>query len=168
MTKRKTEFLQLFADDATASAQGADAPSSIPEQGEEKKTASGEPRNKEGASRYAEWVRQAQEARGVYPALDLEKETQNPAFRRMLMSGVDVGTAYLACHKDEILPMAMQYAARTVEKKLMSKMLAGGIPSENGVAPGGATLVQNDVSSMTKEQRREIIRRVGRGEKIRF
>ncbi len=160
----ENDFLQLFAEEAQESPTPTQSAASDGQAREDL----GAPPEKKGESRYAAWVRQAQEAKGLYPTLDLERETQNPVFRRMLVSGVDVGTAYLACHKDEILPMAMQYAARTVERKLMSKMASGGVPAENGISPGGATLLQNDVSSMTKAQRREIIRRVERGEKIRF
>ena len=166
--KKDMRWLQLFAEEGTDAAatapQNAEA-ATPPEAQSTEKTAQEQSR---GASRYAAWVRQAEEARAIYPALDLEREAQDPTFRKLLLSGVDVGTAYLARHKDEILPMAMQYAAREVEKKLMSKVMAGGIPAENGTAPGGAALVQTSVSAMTREQRREIIRRVARGEKVKL
>ncbi|MBQ9747550.1 MAG: hypothetical protein IJV98_02085 [Clostridia bacterium] len=164
MKDNEMDFLQIFAEASQAPASESEHSTEDTSQAEVSK----ETKMGEAEGRYAAWVRQAKEARAIYPTLDLERETQNPTFRRMLVSGVDVGTAYLACHKDEILPMAMQYAARAVEKKLMNKMLAGGAPTENGAAGGGAALVQSDVASMTRQERRDIIRRVARGEKIRF
>jgi hypothetical protein len=85
------------------------------------------------------------------------------------MAGVDVGTAYLVVHKDEVIPAAMQYTARTVEQKLTNKVIANGArPTENGNSSQGATVVKSDVSTLSKADRAEIIRRVQRGEKIRF
>ena len=72
-------------------------------------------------------------------------------------------------HKDDIIPAAMQFTAKTVEQKLTNKIIAGGArPSENGISSQSAAQVKSDVSQLTKADRAEIIRRVQRGEKIRF
>lgn len=118
---------------------------------------------------YALWMKQAEEAKLTYPSLNLEAETQNPDFRQLLMAGVDVGTAYLVVHKDQVIPAAMQYTAKAVEQKLTNKVIANGArPTENGNSSQGATVVKSDVSTLSKADRAEIIRRVQRGEKIRF
>ena len=114
-------------------------------------------------------MRQAEEAKRLYPNLNFEAEAQNPQFRQLLLSGIDVGSAYLVCHKDEIIPAAMQYTAKQVEQKLTNKVIANGArPSENGNSSQGASVVKSDVSQLSKAERAEIIRRVQRGEKIRF
>ena len=126
-------------------------------------------RKDNAAQQYATWMKQAEEAKKLYPTLNFEAETQNPQFRQLLMSGVDVGSAYLVIHKDEIIPAAMQYTAKTVEQKLTNKVIAGGArPAENGNSSQGATVVKSDVSQLSKADRQEIIRRVQRGEKISF
>jgi hypothetical protein len=126
-------------------------------------------RKENAAKQYATWMEQAEEAKKLYPSLNFEAETQNPQFRQLLMSGIDVGTAYLVVHKDDIIPAAMQYTAKTVEQKLTNKVIAGGArPTENGNASQGATVVKSDVSQLSRADREEIIRRVQRGEKIRF
>ena len=126
-------------------------------------------RKDNAAQQYATWMKQAEEAKKLYPSLNLEVETQNPQFRQLLMSGVDVGSAYLVVHKDEVIPAAMQYTAKTVEQKLTNKVIANGArPSENGNSSQSATVVKSDVSQLSKADRQEIIRRVQRGEKIRF
>lgn len=129
-----------------------------------------EQETKENASKlYASWMRQAEDAKGVYPSFDLQAEMQNPRFVDLLRSNVDVRTAYEVLHKDEIIPAAMQFTAKAVEQKLTNKIIANGArPAENGNSSQSATVVKSDVSQLSKEDRAEIIRRVQRGEKIRF
>ena len=126
-------------------------------------------RKEQAGKQYAQWMQQAEEAKRIYPNLNLEEEAKNPQFLRLLNSGVDVGTAYKAIHMDELIPAAMQYTAKQVEQKLTNKIVANGSrPMENGISSQGATVVKSDVSKLTKADRQEIIRRVARGEKISF
>lgn len=129
-----------------------------------------ERKNQENADRlYATWMQQAEEAKKVYPSLDLKTEINDPEFLKLLKSNVDVRTAYEVRHKDEIIPAAMQFAAKTVESKLANTIASGASrPAENGANPGSAAVVKSDVSQLSKADRQEIIRRVARGEKIRF
>ena len=70
---------------------------------------------------------------------------------------------------NEIIPAAMQFSAKTVESNLVKKIASGASrPAENGMNSGSAAVVKSDVSQLTKADRQEIIRRVARGEKIRF
>lgn len=118
---------------------------------------------------YARWERQAEEAKLTYPGLDLKQECRNDKFMELLKAGVDVGSAYLVLHKDDIIPAAMQHAAKTVSEKLSGKLMAGSNrPSENGTGASGAVITKTDVTKLTKADREEIRRRVARGEKIRF
>ena len=126
-------------------------------------------RQENGRRRYALWMRQAEDARRIYPSFDLEAEMGNPKFVDLLRSNIDVRTAYEVLHKDEIIPAAMQFAAKTVESKIARSIAANGLrPRENGMSPQGAAVVKSDVSQLSKADRQEIIRRVQRGEKIRF
>ena len=125
---------------------------------------------RENADRiYAAWMQQADALKGVYPSFDLNSELNNPRFVDLLRNNVDVRTAYEVLHKDEIIPAAMQFTARQVEQKLTNKIIAGGSrPTENGINSQSSVVVKSDVSQLSKEDRAEIIRRVARGEKIRF
>lgn len=126
-------------------------------------------RKDHAAKQYASWMRQAEEAKVKYPQLDLETEVKNPQFMRLLNAGVDVGSAYLVIHNDEIIPAAMQHVAQTVEQKLAGKIAANGTrPAENGMMGQGAAVVKSDVSTLTKSDRAEINRRVMNGDKISF
>ena len=127
-------------------------------------------KNQENASKiYAGWLNQAEEAKKVYPSFDLRAEMQNPRFVDLLRSNVDVRTAYEVLHKDEIIPAAMQFTAKTVESKLAKKIAAQGArPAENGMSSGSPAVVKSDVSQLSRADRDEIRRRVARGEKIRF
>ena len=114
-----------------------------------------------------QWEQQAALAKQTYPNLDLNTEAKNPQFRQLLQAGVDVGTAYLVIHKDDVLAGAMQHTAKKVEQKLTNKIIANGSrPAENGMASQSAAVIKSDPSQFTKADRREIIRRVAAGEKI--
>ena len=118
---------------------------------------------------YSGWMTQAEETQKVYPSFDLRAEMNNPKFVDLLRSNIDVRTAYEVLHKDEIIPAAMQFTAKTVESKIAKKIAANGArPSENGMSSGSPAVVKSDVSQLSRADREEIIRRVQRGEKIRF
>ena len=116
---------------------------------------------------YAVWEQQAAEAKNLYPNLDLNVESQNPQFRQLLFAGIDVGTAYMAIHKDDVMASAMQHTAKTVEQKLANKIAAGNSrPAENGTSGQSAAVIKDDPSKWTKADREEVRRRAARGEKI--
>ena len=126
--------------------------------------------NKEKADKlYAQWMQEEQEAKKVYPSFNMQAEMQNPEFVKLLRSNVNVRTAYEVLHKDEIIPAAMQFTAKTVESKLAKKIAANGSrPAENGMSSQASSVVKSDVSQLTKMDIAEISRRVARGEKISF
>ena len=122
-----------------------------------------------GAKLYAQWMDQGEKTKSIYPSFDLRAEMQNPKFVDLLRANIDVRTAYEVIHKDDIIPAAMQFTAKTVEQKLTNKIIANGArPTENGVSSQSGAVTKSDVSQLSREDRAEIIRRVQRGEKIRF
>ena len=126
-------------------------------------------RQENGKKLYAQWMQQADETKKVYPSFDLKTEMNNDQFVALLRSNIDVRTAYEVTHKDEIIAGAMQFTAKTVESKIANKIASNGArPSENGMSSQSAAVVKSDVSQLSKADRAEIIRRVQRGEKIRF
>ena len=126
-------------------------------------------RQENGKKLYSQWMTQADETKKVYPSFDLQTEMQNQKFVDLLRSNIDVRTAYEVTHKDEIISGAMQFTAKTVEQKVANKIAANGArPIENGMSSQSSSLVKSDVSQLSKADRAEIIRRVQRGEKIRF
>lgn len=128
-------------------------------------------RAKENADRtVAGWLREAEQVKAIYPSFDFDAEMQNSKFRDLLrVPGVDVRTAYELTHKDDIIAGAMQFTAKAVEKKIADKIIANGArPTENGMNSQSAAVVKSDVSQLSKEDIREIQRRVARGEKISF
>lgn len=125
---------------------------------------------RQGADRiYTGWMQEAEQLRKVYPDFDFRGEMANPRFVELLRSRVDVKTAYEVVHKDEIIPAAMAYAAKTVEQKLAGKFRsAGSRPAENGMNSQGAVLLGNDVSRLSKKEIADVCRRVERGERVSF
>lgn len=126
-------------------------------------------RREEAERVYADWVRQGDELKSVYPTFDLQTECQNDQFVGLLRSNIDVRTAYEVVHRDEILGGAMQYAVQQASQKIVNGIKAkGSRPTENGVSSGSAAVVKSDVNALTKKDREEIERRVMRGERISF
>ena len=118
--------------------------------------------------RVAEWMEESKQVKAIYPQFDLKSEMQNSKFVDLLrVPGVDVRTAYELTHKDEIIAGAMQFTAKTVEKKIADKIAANGArPTENGLNSQSASLTKSDVSQLSKADILDIQRRVARGEKV--
>jgi hypothetical protein len=118
---------------------------------------------------YHRWIQQAEEARKLYPQLQLEQEVRNPGFSRLLELGLSVEEAFLLAHRHEIIPAAMRHSAKTVAAKLANRIAANGQrPAENGMDARSASVVKDDVSKMSRAQREDLIRRARQGEIIRF
>ena len=81
---------------------------------------------KRASELYSSWMNQAATVKTVYPSFNLDAELQNPKFVDLLRSNIDVRTAYEVIHRDEIMPAAMQFTAKTVEQKLTNKIIANG------------------------------------------
>lgn len=116
----------------------------------------------------AGWMEESKQVKAIYPQFDLKSEMQNPKFIDLLrVPGVDVRTAYELTHKDEIIAGAMQFTAKTVEKKIADKIAANGArPTENGLNSQSASLTKSDVSQLSKADILDIQRKVLRGEKV--
>lgn len=107
---------------------------------------------------------QAEQLREQYPDFDLRKELEeNERFSSLLRRGVDMQTAYQICHQKELLDQAVQEA----EIKALGRVRANrSRPAENGSGGGQPVKLGSDPSKWSREQFREIGRRVSRGERI--
>lgn len=115
------------------------------------------------------WMQEADAVKAKYPQFDFGTELQNESFGRLLQAGVPVETAYTTIHMDELMQSAMQAAANNVAAATAENIRARGQrPSENGTSSMGGVIVKNDVTKLTAADRREIARRVARGEPISF
>lgn len=119
---------------------------------------------------YQQWMRQAEEVKQIYPSFDLEAELQNEQFLSLLSNpNVSVRAAYEVTHSNEIIPNAMQFAARTMEQKVANSVKANGArPTENGMSSQAAAATKRDVASLTDAEIADYIRRSQQGEQIRF
>lgn len=125
---------------------------------------------RQGADRiYQSWMTEAEQLKQLYPDFDLRKEMDNPRFSGLLRSRVDMQTAYEVLHNREIIPAAMQYAARTVEQRLASSLRSGSDrPVENGIRGSGAIMLGSDVARMSRKDYAAVCRMVERGERVSF
>lgn len=107
-------------------------------------------------AKLAEWRAEAEALQTKYPGLDLDAESQNPTFARMLAAGASVENAYQMLHHDELVNNAIEYAMGQAQKNIADTVRANGMrPAENGVA-GSTSPVSVDLSNMSKQQRQEL------------
>lgn len=115
------------------------------------------------------WINDAKELMSEHPDFDLELESQNPAFARMLRAGIDVKSAYYATHHKDILDSMVKKASMDASIKLADSIRARGMrPSENGLSGQSTAVLKTDVSKLTPKERADIARRVSEGEEISF
>lgn len=118
---------------------------------------------------YQRWTQQAEQAKAIFPGLDLRTEVQNPVFAQMLGAGVDVATAYRVAHIDELSSQLVQKTAQEVKTSTVNAMQANkGRPRENGTSAPKAATVKSDASKLGPKDFDEIMRRAARGERISF
>ena len=118
---------------------------------------------------YQGWMEQAGALKQLFPDFDLRRELEDTRFAGMLLAGVDMSSAYQALHAGDILPAAMEYAARTVEAGIASSMRSGAYrPGENGLGGGATALVGRNVTNMTRQDYAKVCRMVERGERVSF
>ena len=108
---------------------------------------------------YAALLAEAQALTGIYPGFDVAGELQSPRFRQLLEMGLDMKTAFEATHHDTLVEEAMAYALAHGSAKR---------PVENGQRSLSAASTVTGVRSMSRADRRDIIRRVSQGETIRL
>lgn len=120
-------------------------------------------------SQLAEWQRQGDALKQIYPDFNLRREAQNRDFLALLNAGIPVQKAYETMHLDELITGAASVAAQAAEQRTVSQIRnRASRPAENGTSSKSTATVKSNVSSLTKEDREEIARRVARGETIRF
>lgn len=121
---------------------------------------------------FENWDRQAEEARELYPDLDLVAELDNPQFTRLMDSGFTVQQAFEAVHHQELMDGAIRsassIAAQNATRKTVNALRSSQQrPAENGVGgSAGSGAHRLDPRTMSSEQRKSLIDRAMAGERI--
>lgn len=112
--------------------------------------------------RLERWQKESEEVKQTYPQFDLAKEMSDRRFFSLCYKGVGLEEAYLIVHKDELFTAAMEYAA----SELMRSGAFGksGRMKEGTLSPAGE--VTKSEKSLSKNERKELIRRTERGERV--
>lgn len=130
---------------------------------------------KEEADRRAEFERkfegirkQADTLREKYPSFDLNKESEDPEFRRWVMQyGISVEDAYTIRHRDEIMGGAMQFAHNEAKKEFTAEQQSRrSRPSENGASSSQTAELADDINSLSREQNEKLKKAIYSGEKV--
>lgn len=98
-----------------------------------------------------EWLEEADECSMLYgDDFDLDTELLNDDFRELLENGFTVRKAFEACHLDELVGGAMQYAAKTTKTNIANDIRArGNRPVENGMRGSAPVKSSVDINSLS-------------------
>lgn len=117
----------------------------------------------------ADWEKQAQSLKEIYPDFSLSKEVLNEDFAQLLRAGVSVRRAYEAANIEGILGSAMHYAAATVGRKAAQSIRTSSARvQENSVLDRAASKKSTNVNLLTEKDILNILEEVKRGTKISF
>ena len=116
-----------------------------------------------------QWAAEVHGLKKVFPTFDLARELKDPVFTALLRSGLPIRRAYTASHADELLRSAVNGTAKMVsEQTLKSIRTNGSRAAENGLSHGAGFTARTDVSALTGQDIRAIIKQVENGSTVRF
>ena len=115
------------------------------------------------------WFKEADKVKETYPDFDFAEACKNQEFLSMLRVKIPMQHAYEVLHLGEIKSNVAQSVAKETEKQVVDNVRSKGTrPSENGTTSQSGFTVKKDVSSWSKEDMKDVIRRVQRGEIIKL
>ena len=115
------------------------------------------------------WTAEGEQLKKQFPNFDFKTELKNPLFTSLLKSGMPLRKVYTAVHSDELLKNAVEGTAKKVaEQTLKSIRVQGSRVVENALHNGAGIIRKTDVSSLSGQDIRNILKQVENGTKIRF
>ena len=100
---------------------------------------------------------------------DVEAEFENPVFKALTESGVDIQTAYNVIHFDEIMNNSVKKGEAIGAKRVADSIrFKSGRPFENGLDGKGGYALRAGAGNLTPKKRRELAKRSLMGEKVGF
>lgn len=119
---------------------------------------------------YQQLLSQAEELRQLDAQFDWQQALQDPRFVTLLRHPfLTVRDAYEALYGQSVLSQVSAAAEQKGRTEAFRTLLANRFrPWENGNSGQGSTMVKQDVSRLTKEERRSFIRRARAGERVSF
>ena len=117
---------------------------------------------------YAALAARGEALKAEYPDFDLAREMEDPTFARLTAPGVDIdpGTAYEIVHRH-----ALQKARRSADLlRAAQAVSAGSLRPDESALTGtrAAAAVRTDPRNLSSQDRKDIRRRVERGERVTF
>ena len=116
--------------------------------------------------------REIGETRAKYQDFDFQawyggEDEKNETFRKLLRNGFTVMQAYEFADRDNLTESAIRYAVEHTAERVADTVRSGGNrPRENGQGRTAPAENKIDVNKMTSAERRDLIERAKRGERI--
>ena len=119
---------------------------------------------------FTQWETDAAELQQVFPNFDLGLEIENnQSFANLLDNGVDVRTAYISTHLNDVMTGANAYAQRTATQNVVNSIQSRQArPMEGALSHAPAIERRSDPSKLTDADLDEINRIVAEGGSVSF
>ena len=119
---------------------------------------------------YAKWEQDAASLQQAFPNFDLVREIKsNDAFTELIRNGIDVQTAFVSTHLQDIMSGASVEASRQATNSVVNAIhQRSARPTEGAMKHAPAIERKSDPSALTDEDMDEIFRRVENGEAFSF
>lgn len=119
---------------------------------------------------FGQWESDAAELQQIYPHFDLGLEIDsNPDFANLLNNGIDVRTAYISTHLNDVMAGANAYAERTATQNVVNAINnRAARPMESALNHSPAIERRSDPSKLTDADLDEINRIVEEGGTVAF
>lgn len=115
----------------------------------------------------ANWEREAEELKQMFPKFDLVAESDNEDFRNKLNNGYSVRDAFLTAHFGEILDGSFETARQEEQTRIVQQInQRQARPPENASRSTPSVVRKTDPSKWTDEDFEEVEKRVYAGERI--
>ena len=103
-----------------------------------------------------------------YPEFSFENEMNNQKFARLVASGFDTTTAYIACHPEVVRQKTEQAAQNAAQRTAEAVAANRSRPVENGLGNSSTAIINTDPAKLTKEERARIKKDVRQGKRVTF
>lgn len=119
---------------------------------------------------FAQWESDASDLQQAFPNFDLNMEmNSNEAFRDLLNNGVDVKTAFISTHFDDIMNGASAYQQRTATQSVLNQISRrASRPPEGALNHSPAIERRSDPSALTNDDLDRINEIVANGGTVSF
>ena len=122
---------------------------------------------KQAREQLEEWGKQEKDLQKTFPDFTLRSALADPKFADLVRRGLDLRTAFIASHHEDIMANTLKYTADKTKKSIADAIQSASARApENATQDTPAVVYKPDPKEWTDSDWSEIKRRIAKGEKI--